>query len=998
MSLSIPEFWKLVIESRLLTPEQCQLLGTEYGRVDGAAAQGNVKSLAEWLISRNALTVYQSAILQAGRSGPFHYGDYKVYDRIDECPLKESFRAIHEPTSHPVLLKFVGGEAGQGGQKWLELAYRIQVQCSIVHPNLNRCFEAVDLTTFKFVAFEDSQGQSVAQRVGGKKLRPNDACRIIRQVALGLAAMHHSGLIHGDIQPSNLWLESSGNVRLLRDALFEPLPIHLSQSDDASQLLARADYLAPELAQHGKAPDVLSDIYALGCSLYQLLTGHPPFEDGDISQKLTRHASEAIQPLEQFGVPAEVGQLVAYMMAKNPGVRYQQASVVAEQIAPFVDAKQLNIQPPAPPQTLPAYESWVAQKQAALATQTPEPQPAATFPGFDSSEGGGVAVATAPAAATEVSPINVAAEPATKPSLDSNAIAERYKKQKLKKQIITASVSAVTVLAIAITAYVFFSKPDGETPNPNGGGDVAQTNGNEGSGTGGSTNKNNEGENSSTPDTYGTFVKVQEIPDDGNALWAPPTTGPPISFEYVPLRAGILIAVRPAEMIQSGEGNRVLQALGPKFSAAKQTWEQASGCPLGEVEHMLVGFHENEGNSLRSSYVVRLVKSTTVDDLVKRWGSPSTKPLSDAERKVDTSIYVASNGWAYFVPSNQESDVKLFVMGAESDIEECAKKGKAPPVSSKDVEFLRRTSDVERHFSLIFSPKQLLNDEGQKLFAGEYEKLNALFKRHLDDPDLMAVMVSAHFGEQSYLEIRLKTNVGKNPFELAEEWRDQFTNLPDDVRNYVVRLGSNPYWESLRINYPQMMFQMQKHMRVGVEDNQAIINTWMPGSAPHNLVAGTELVIASTPGQVYTPTTTVTTKPTPKTLEELLATNYEIDIPTDDMVNIMAAIMDDMRDSYPKLPFEFEIKILGNHLELAGITKNQRVSIKKSAPFSEVLTEIVRKANPVQGAELFADDQKLLWVVGPHPDSGKKIILITTRKSAAVEKYSLPEPFRPKAS
>ena len=102
-----------------------------------------------------------------------------------------------------------------------------------------------------------------------------------------------------------------------------------------------ADYLAPELMHPGRAPDPLTDIYALGCTLYAMLAGNPPFAGGSLQQKMARHAGEAIRPLELFGVPQPLAQLVAYLMAKNPAVRYQSAALVAEQLAAFVDPAAL---------------------------------------------------------------------------------------------------------------------------------------------------------------------------------------------------------------------------------------------------------------------------------------------------------------------------------------------------------------------------------------------------------------------------------------------------------------------------------------------------------------------------------------------------------------------------------------------------------------------------------------------------------------------------------
>ena len=116
--MNIQDFWRLAIESRLLTHEQCTQLGTEFAGMPGAVANSNVQVLAEWLISKNALTRYQAQILAAGRPGPFFYGDYKVYDRIGQGPLAGMFRAVHAQTSHPVLLQFLNGPAVQNPQTW----------------------------------------------------------------------------------------------------------------------------------------------------------------------------------------------------------------------------------------------------------------------------------------------------------------------------------------------------------------------------------------------------------------------------------------------------------------------------------------------------------------------------------------------------------------------------------------------------------------------------------------------------------------------------------------------------------------------------------------------------------------------------------------------------------------------------------------------------------------------------------------------------------------
>ena len=96
-------------------------------------------------------------------------------------------------------------------------------------------------------------------------------------------------------------------------------------------------------------------------------------------------------------------------------------------------------------------------------------------------------------------------------------------------------------------------------------------------------------------------------------------------------------------------------------------------------------------------------------------------------------------------------------------------------------------------------------------------------------------------------------------------------------------------------------------------------------------------------------------------------------------------------------PFEFAIKLLGDDLKLDGITRNQSVRDFKqeNQTVADILTALVRKANPVTTVKDPSEtDQKLIWVIGPDPDSpGKQVVLITTRNAATVKKYTLPPPF-----
>ena len=189
MPVSIPEFWKLTLESRLLAPEHCQQLAASYEQTKGALGQTTAKALAEWLISINVLSKYQATVLLNGRSGPFYYGEYKVYDRIDAGRWKGAFRAVHAPTNHPVLLQFVTGAVTQDPQHWAFVVGQVHNRLTASFPHWHRYFEVVDLGNFKFLVAEDLAGDSLDQRLAQVgRIAPQEACVIVRHVALALAA------------------------------------------------------------------------------------------------------------------------------------------------------------------------------------------------------------------------------------------------------------------------------------------------------------------------------------------------------------------------------------------------------------------------------------------------------------------------------------------------------------------------------------------------------------------------------------------------------------------------------------------------------------------------------------------------------------------------------------------------------------------------------------------------------------------------------------------
>jgi serine/threonine protein kinase len=367
MPVSIPDFWTLLVASRLASRSSIPKLQEQFSQVKGADTQGNVVTLAQWLISQGTISRYQAKVLLAGHAGPFAYGDYTVFDRHGEGRLQGAFRALHPATRHRVLLWFHSGAVVQNPQWWAILTEQVGTFGPVVDSNVARVYHLCDIGQFKFTVLEDLQGEAAEERLRKGPLPWAAACRMIRQVAKGLTKLFELGQMHGAIRPHNVWIDEQENAKLLlppvaRDPLAIPGYIELNAPDPSGQLNRQADYLAPEMARPGQAQDSRTEVYALGCTLFHLIAGKPPFRGRDPLSKLASHAGERIPSLESAGVPALVDQALTGMMAKDPDRRYQHPRQVADvltQLLEKLEPAQLKWRASAISNKLPEYEAWL---------------------------------------------------------------------------------------------------------------------------------------------------------------------------------------------------------------------------------------------------------------------------------------------------------------------------------------------------------------------------------------------------------------------------------------------------------------------------------------------------------------------------------------------------------------------------------------------------------------------------------------------------------------
>jgi hypothetical protein len=1028
VSVSTTDFWKLFAESRLLTVDQIRELARQFERLPPEKRKEGAPAAANWLIHQHALTRYQARVLLAGRSGPFFYGDYKVCERVESDGLAGWFRAQHVPTGHPVMLHFASGALLTDAGRWAAVQHAVASVSPIVSPYLQRYFEAVDLRTHRFVVSEEVHGQTLAHRLQRGPLPASEACRIARLIALGLAQLHAAGRVHGDLRPQHVVLEPLAghpdHVRLLFDVLTLPGPVDWSA--DLKELALQADYLAPELLTAGRPPDASSDLYALGCLLYLMLSGQPPFAGGSVQEKMARHSAEAIRPLDATRVPPPLMQVLTYFLAKSPSVRLPSALVAAEQLALFVEPAALTAPVPGLPPTLPAFELALRTRPSALAAAAAEagmlpsalagPTPplaasaaAAVVPWGEASAAGpgspwagpavvGPAAPTAVATSSPMMGLAIQSTENSRPARSAQEILRRRQQQK-RRQMVAGLVAALLVFVGGLAGFYYYSTtrhpqpagpvasgptaPSEPAPQPTPAGNGAQGS----SGQGGSAAAGV----ADAPGGAGagsSATTAQVVPDDGQGLWAAPTSGGPLVLAGVPPEAQVFLYVRPAELLAQEEGQRIFEALGPELASARQAWEAASGFPLAEVESLLITLHNNAGRFPRVHYVVTPKERLPREALLARWGQPMLDPEGGYYRRAE---------WAYF-PLAGEGEQGIFAMGQPEDVKEVAAASGRPPPVFREIERLRRFTDAQRQFTLLFYPQFFFNDDGEPLFTGPRAKARPLLAWLLGE-HLQAGCLSGHVDARLYLELRMLPSLDQDAYTLAQALRDRLDQVPTALEDYLARLDPPAYWRKLAFRFPLMVRELRSYLRIGVENEQAVVNSVLPPFAAHNLVLGGELLLHSGPAAAVA----VAPPPSPtgpQTLEEALQLRTTFSFSAQSLEFAMRDLAEDVKGNLKGSPVSFAIKILGKDLEKEGITRNQTVRdfMQENQTVADILTALVRKANPITTVQDPSEpDQKLIWVIGPDPDQpDTKLVLITTRAAAAERNYVLPPPFVPK--
>lgn len=226
--------------------------------------------------------------------------------------------------------------------------FRLEAQAAakLDHPNIARVYYVGEAEQWNYIVFEFIDGVNIRDLVEMEgPLSVDDAVYYTRQVAEALQHAYDRDVVHRDIKPSNVLVTAAGAAKVVDMGLARNTALDRSTADETASgvTLGTFDYISPEQARNPRDADVRSDLYSLGCTLFYMLTGNPPFPEGTALQKLLSHGSQA--PPDPRGwredLSDELFEITMKLMAKRPGDRYQTPTELISDLVMLAEVENL---------------------------------------------------------------------------------------------------------------------------------------------------------------------------------------------------------------------------------------------------------------------------------------------------------------------------------------------------------------------------------------------------------------------------------------------------------------------------------------------------------------------------------------------------------------------------------------------------------------------------------------------------------------------------------
>lgn len=344
-NVNVPTFLELVRKSQLVEEDQLTRALNAYKEKHGGELPGDADVVATHLIDSGLITRWHADKLLDKKYKGFFLGKYKLLRHLGTGGMSSVYLAEHRIMHRLVAIKVLPKNKVDDSSYLARFHREAKAAAALDHKNIVRAYDVDQENDTHYLVMEFVEGRDLQNIVNANG--PLDFATAVEytiQAADGLQHAHEVNMVHRDIKPANLLVDNRNVVKILDMglALFDNEGLASLTIAHNENVLGTADYLSPEQAKNSHKVDARADIYSLGCTLYFLLTGHAPFPQGTLAQRIALHLTEmpADVTAERPDCPRDLARICTKMIAKKPDDRYSSASDVAAVLRAWQDQQR----------------------------------------------------------------------------------------------------------------------------------------------------------------------------------------------------------------------------------------------------------------------------------------------------------------------------------------------------------------------------------------------------------------------------------------------------------------------------------------------------------------------------------------------------------------------------------------------------------------------------------------------------------------------------------